>query len=179
MSTWIQIKFENTEWFYEKINGTQSLTADPKEKIVAMTTSFLKAKLTGDKKPVGDLLTCMLKASRVNTVNTIGKSKYLGPGCKKCTLLLPKSIVIPTDINIHVGITDIPTMHQEIKVDDIRYHMTLGLRVRAAIMSAEEADILWAAKPAEFIGYIDCCEVPPGRLGAMKETSQSPKSDSK
>ncbi|DBA36995.1 TPA_asm: M [Cynara alphacytorhabdovirus 1] len=173
MSVWMQIKFENVQWFNEKLSRAQSLEIDPVEKTNAMAVGFLTSKLVGDKKAVGELLSCLIKSSRITMVNTIGRSKYLGPGCKKCSFLLPKSIVIPTDLIIPVGTTEIKTMSQEIKVSGERYYMTMGMRVRAAVMSAEEADLLYGSKPKEFIGYIDCNSIPEGILSRAAESPKS------
>ncbi|UTQ50615.1 MAG: matrix protein [Taraxacum cytorhabdovirus 1] len=164
MSVWVQIKFESVQWFTEKLSRSKSLEVDPIEKTNAIAVGFLSSKLDGDKKPIGELLSCMVKSSRITMVNTIGRSKFLGPGCKKCSFLLPKSIVIPTDLNIPVGVTDIPLMSQEIKVSGDRYYMTMGMRIRAAVMSAKDADLLYGIKPKEFIGYIDCISIPEGTL---------------
>nr|DAF42389.1 TPA_asm: M [Pelargonium radula virus 1] len=177
MSTWMQIKFEDVKWFNEKISKSTSLSPDPIAKTNAMATGFLSSKFTGEKKPIGDLLCCLIRGAHLNLVNTVGRSKYLGPGSRRCSFLLPKSIVIPTDLKIPLGTSDIPPMSQEIRIEGERYYMTLGMRIKAAVMSDEDADILYASRPKEFIGYLDCPSVPEGALAKLEDTPSTSKSE--
>ncbi|QVU21446.1 matrix protein [Actinidia cytorhabdovirus JS27] len=151
---WYKVRFETFDWHYEYKPSEKNLLAEPRSKNDGMARGFLQSKIRAIDESAAKLITALIDGGHVRTVQTVSRSMYLGAGCKKCSYILPKCIIVPTDIPLPLGPKSIPRTQQIIKVNGLPFYMSISGTWKVATMSVDDATVLFDTSPKDFIGML-------------------------
>ncbi|DBA37046.1 TPA_asm: M [Ilex alphacytorhabdovirus 1] len=156
-SKWVKIKFEQINWYYDCMQSAKRSVskADSSNQVKAMAKGFLASKIMPLNGNIANLLANMVQSGHVRFIQTVGRSMHAGAGSRRCCYRPMTNIVIPTRIDFQPGTETIDNVTQDIKVDGVMYKMNFQCKIGVALMSSDEAELLFKFKPKEFIGQMD------------------------